>query len=195
MTSSFSFVPSDSTSYIPKHILTTERLQVRELDATIDPPFIYTLLNTDTWLKHIGQRNINNLEDAKNYIINGPQKSYQEHGFGLWLIQLKQQTNEQNDSNAAIDTYISIGIAGILSRPGIVNPDIGYALLPEYTGQGYAEECCKAIMSYGHEALKISKIIGITSESNPRSQKLLEKIGMKHTNMIEMNNIQYMLFE
>ena len=86
-----------------EYIVVTERLNIRELKIDKDEEFIFQLLNETSWLKFIGNRNINNLEDAKNYILNGPIASYKEHGFGLFLVELKE-TNE------------SIGICGLLKR-------------------------------------------------------------------------------
>lgn len=80
----------------------TERLIFRELILD-DAGFIFELLNTEGWLKYIGDRNIKTVEDAKNYIVNGPLASYQKNGFGLWLV-IEKATNT------------SIGLCGLLQR-------------------------------------------------------------------------------
>ncbi len=98
-----------------------------------DSQFIFELLNSPTWLKYIGDRDIKNLDDAQNYIINGPIKSYEIHGFGLYKVALKN-----NDT--------PIGICGLLKREGLEDNDIGFAFLPEYEEKGYAYESAKAIL-------------------------------------------------
>ena len=65
-------------------ILQTERLILRKLDES-DSAFIIELLNSPGWLKFIGDRNVRTTEEAENYILNGPVKSFKEHGFGLAL--------------------------------------------------------------------------------------------------------------
>ncbi|MGB5850101.1 MAG: hypothetical protein WBH40_16555, partial [Ignavibacteriaceae bacterium] len=63
-------------------ILETERLVLQELSID-DAEFILTLLNTPAWLEYIGDKNVRTIEDAVNYLENGPIKSYKENGFGL----------------------------------------------------------------------------------------------------------------
>jgi hypothetical protein len=46
---------------------------------------------------------IHSLDDAGTYLLNGPLKSYKDHGFGLCLVQLREDG-------------IPIGIAGLLKR-------------------------------------------------------------------------------
>ncbi len=146
-------------------IIETERLILCQLTPS-DAEFIYELLNTPTWIKYIGDRGIKNIEDAQNYIINGPAKSYQDDGFGLWLTKLK--TDET-----------PIGICGLLKRETLEDIDIGFAFLPEYTGQGYAFEAASATLNYGYTNLNLKRIVAITIKENLHSIKLLEKIGLR----------------
>ena len=72
------------------YLLKTDRLQLRELTHE-DAPFIMELVNTPGWLKYIGDRNIKTIEQAINYLDNGPIKSYQENSFGLWMVELIEE--------------------------------------------------------------------------------------------------------
>ena len=105
-------------------ILATERLFLREFN-TGDAGFILELLNNPSWIKYIGDKNIRHVNDAQNYILNGPIKSYQTHGFGLYLVAVKEKEKP-------------IGMCGLIKRDGLENVDIGFALMPEYAGNGYA---------------------------------------------------------
>ena len=66
----------------------SERLFLRPLTLE-DDEFILQLLNTDGFIKYIGDRNVKTIEQAKNYLMNGPLKSYETNGFGLSLVELK----------------------------------------------------------------------------------------------------------
>ncbi|MGZ9235204.1 MAG: GNAT family N-acetyltransferase, partial [Anaerolineales bacterium] len=70
-------------------VLETERLILRQFTED-DAEFIFELLNDPSWIQNIGDRNIRTLEDARSYIVNGPVKSYEKNGFGLWLVVLKE---------------------------------------------------------------------------------------------------------
>jgi len=54
-----------------KITLETERLILREFSLS-DVEFILQLLNTATWLKFIGDKNVYSNEDAAHYLTNGP---------------------------------------------------------------------------------------------------------------------------
>lgn len=143
----------------------TERLILAELSKE-DSPFILELLNTPSWIRYIGDRNIRTLQDATDYILNGPQKSYEENGFGLFLVKIKNED-------------LPIGICGLIKRDYLNNPDIGFAFLPQYEGKGYAEEAAKSTLLYAKEIHQINNVSAITIKENTRSIKLLEKIGMQ----------------
>jgi len=146
-------------------ILQTERLILCQLTLT-DTPFIIELLNTKGWLKYIGDRNVKTAEQARQYLINGPLKSYADNGFGLYLVMLKS-------------SHTPIGLCGLIKRTYLPNPDIGYAFLPAYAGSGYAVEIATAVIQFAFKELKLEKILAITLPENERSVKLLLKLGMQ----------------
>lgn len=148
-------------------IIETERLFLQKLRED-DASFIFELLNTPTWIKNIGDRNIRTLQDAENYIQNSFRKSYQENGFGLYKMVVKSSNK-------------SIGICGLVNRPTLPNVDIGFALLPDFERQGYAYEAAQATMDFAKTELSLKTILGITHSENLASRRLLEKIGLQHT--------------
>lgn len=142
----------------------TKRLRIREFQES-DCPFILQLTNSPKWIKYIGDRNIKNVDDAVNYLQNGPFKSYKKFGFGLWMVELKASKTP-------------IGMCGLLKRDELDDVDIGFALLPSYFGNGYAYEMAKATLDYGHSHLGIERIIAICHPKNEASIHLLRKIGL-----------------
>jgi RimJ/RimL family protein N-acetyltransferase len=163
-------------------ICETERLIICQLTVH-DAPFVFTLLNTPTWIKFIGDRGIKNIDEARNYLLNGPIASYKRLGFGLFLVKIKQGD-------------ISIGMSGLIKRDGLDNIDVGFALHPDYTGKGYAFESTSAVMNYARETLKLKTIDAITTEDNAHSIALLKKIGLQYKKMVTLpgNQKEYMLF-
>jgi RimJ/RimL family protein N-acetyltransferase len=147
-------------------ILETERLRLREFNLK-DAAFIVELLNSPGWLKYIGDRRVKNQEQAKNYLIDGPLKSYAENGYGLSMVEKKKDNKP-------------IGMCGIIKRNTLENPDIGFAFLPEFSGKGYAIEIAEATLRHAKEKLNISKVSAITMPGNSNSIKLLEKLDLKY---------------
>lgn len=154
-------------------ILETERLVLQELSID-DAEFILTLLNTPAWLEYIGDKNVRTIEDAVNYLENGPIKSYKENGFGLWLILLKNSSTP-------------IGMCGLVKRESLDDIDIGFALLPEYSKLGYGYEIAQATVTYANQVLRIDKIVAITDSNNIPSIKLLNKLGLQFEKTLNLS--------
>ncbi|MGH9768025.1 MAG: GNAT family N-acetyltransferase [Blastocatellia bacterium] len=155
-------------------VLETDRLNLRWL-STDDAEFILELLNEPSFLRFIGDKGVRTLEDARNYILNGPVDMYNRLGFGLYLTELK-------------DGGVPIGICGLIKRDALEDVDIGFAFLPRFWGRGYAYESASAVMSYGKDVLGLNRIVAITSPDNYASAKLLEKLGLKFERMVRLSD-------
>lgn len=153
-------------------IAETERLLLRELTVE-DAPFIFGLVNEPAWLKFIGDKGVRTLEDAENYIINGPLKSYAANGFGLWIVELKEQ-------------HMPIGMCGLIKRDALEHVDIGFAFLAVHNGNGYGYEAAAAVLGYAKNTMGVKHILAITNQDNVRSIRLLEKLGLKFERLITM---------
>lgn len=154
-------------------ILSTSRLTLREMTAS-DAPVILALLNDPAFIRYIGDRNVRTEADAREYIAGGPAASYASFGFGLWLAVLKEEE-------------VPIGICGLLRRPILDDVDIGFALLPEYRGAGYAFEAARAVVDYARSALRLPRLVAITSAENEISGRLLEKLGLSFERMAKVH--------
>ena len=146
-------------------VLETERLSLRPITVD-DAEFILALLNEPSFLRYIGDKQVRNLEDARQYILNGPVASYQRHGLGLLLAGLRESRTP-------------IGMCGLLKRDELPEPDIGFALMPDFWNKGFAFEAAAAVLQDAHDRLKLQRILAITSLDNDPSIKLLERLGFK----------------
>jgi RimJ/RimL family protein N-acetyltransferase len=152
-------------------IVETARLRLRRL-STADAPFMLELLNQPSFIRNIGDRGVRTLNDAVAYLENGPIASYERHGFGLFLVELKSDGTP-------------IGVCGILRREELPEADIGFSLLPEYWSQGFAWEAAAAVQDYARATLGLRRMVAITSPDNEPSAKLLGKLGFRFERMIE----------
>lgn len=153
-------------------LIETERLTLRQLTLT-DAPFIFTLLREPSFKENIADKNIQTHEDAEKYIQTVPMKTYETYDFGLYLTTLK-------------DRSIPIGICGLVKRDSLDAPDIGFAFLSQYFGNGYATEAASAAIEYERKKHKLPRILAITSLTNNASARVLEKIGFTFHSLIEI---------
>jgi [ribosomal protein S5]-alanine N-acetyltransferase len=162
-------VPENRTS-----VLETSRLRLRHLSSA-DAPFILELLNDPGFIQNIGDRGVRTLEQAERYIQTGPGASYQQHGFGLDLVESKQ-------------TGTALGICGLLRRDCHQDVEIGFAFLPAARGQRFALESAQAVVEFGFRSLKLPRIVAITAPDNQASIRVLEKLGLRFERMVPWIN-------
>lgn len=144
-------------------VIVTPRLVLRRF-VEDDAPFVLELLNEDGFLRHIGDRGVRTLEQARAYVRDGPQASYARHGHGLWCV---VRTGDR----------AAIGMSGLLRRDALDAPDLGYAFLASSWGNGYAIEAAAAVVGYARDPLHVERVLAIVSPGNDRSIHLLARLG------------------
>ena len=144
----------------------TPRLKIRWLEID-DAEFIYTLVNDPMWIRYIGDKNVSNLEDAISYLETGPLEMYQNLGFGLNHVSLKQEGTP-------------IGICGLLKRETLDDVEIGFALLPGFRKQGFAYEAATAVLDNGRKEHELSRVLAILTADKEASGKLLARLGFEY---------------
>jgi len=129
-------------------------------------------MNTPSWLKYIGDRNIKSVKDAENHLKSGILKSYKESGYGFYKVTQKVEPDK------------AIGIVGLVKRKELEHTDIGFGFLPDYEGKGFGYESSLAIMDLAKNKFKLNKICAITNPNNKSSIHLLEKLGLSYQKRI-----------
>lgn len=92
-----------------------------------------------------------------------------EHGFGLWAVELP--------GGAPF-----VGFIGLM-KPSFQAPftpcvEVGWRLATDQWGKGYATEGARAALAYGFETLGLHEIVSMTVQSNVRSWRVMERLGM-----------------
>jgi [ribosomal protein S5]-alanine N-acetyltransferase len=156
--------------------LETIRLELSPLELS-DSAFIFDLLNTENWIRFIGNRNINSDEDAVNYI----QKIRDNADARYKVVRLK-------------DVSTPIGVITFIKRHYLDHWDIGFAFLPEFAKKGNAFEATKAVLDGIKEDKSHAFILATTLKDNVNSINLLEKLGLKYERDMLIGDDDLMLF-
>ncbi len=143
-------------------LIETARLRLRPFTLG-DAPFIVALVNDPDWLRHIGDKGVRTLDDARRYLAEGPLASYERHGFGLLAV-------EEKDGG-------TVGMCGVLKRDTLPDPDVGFAFLPAFRRRGYAREALQGVVADAALRLGLARLLAITSPGNAASIALLESVG------------------
>ena len=160
----------------------TSRLYLKPTNLE-DADFLLELLNTPKWISYIGDRNVKSTEDATIYIENNILPQYSKMGYGNYTVILKESNTK-------------IGSCGLYDRKGIDGLDIGFAFLPQYEKMGYAFESANALKTAAFTIFGISKLNAITTLQNSSSQQLLERLGLRFKEIINLpgDNERLMLY-
>ena len=153
-------------------ICETERLRVCRFSLD-DAAFILRLLNEPSFIRHIADKGVRTLDDARAYLRNGPLASVEKHGFGLNCVELKESGE-------------AIGMCGLIQRDGFDDVDVGYALLPAFCGHGYATEATRAVLDSAVREHGLQRVIAVVNPDNVDSSRMLEKLGFHFEKMVKL---------
>lgn len=144
----------------------TDRLALKKVTIE-DHVFLLQLLNTAGWLRFIGDKNVHSEEDAMAYI----QLINDRKDFTYLVARLKADNKP-------------VGVVSFIKRDYLEHFDIGFALLPEFCGHGYAFEAAKEVLSIKARQPEHQIIVATVMAQNNSSIGLLVKLGFQYVKEI-----------
>jgi ribosomal-protein-alanine N-acetyltransferase len=144
--------------------LRTERLLLRRWRAADREPFAE--LNADpAVMEHFAHRPTRAESDD---LVDRIEATFDRDGFGLWAVEVE-------DGRFA-------GFAGLWPTPPALpfSPaiEVGWRLATHAWGRGVATEAARAALADGAERLGITDVVSMTTTTNLRSQRVMQKLGM-----------------
>lgn len=135
-----------------------------------DAHWIYDLQQDPDWIRFIGNHGVHTIADAKRYIeLIGDHKK--RWGYGLWVAEM-------------LTTGQPVGMCGLLTRHIFRCPDLGFALLRTYRGQGFGTEAGQAVLAQASAPYHFDFVTGMAHKHNVRSLRLLKRLGFQHRGTI-----------
>lgn len=144
-------------------VLETERLRLREL-ALGDLDALHEILSDPVGMQHYPKPF--DREMTRKW-IEWNLRNYFEHGFGLWAVVQKRNGHLIGDCGLTIQQVDGVG-----------EPEIGYHILKDFWGHGFATESAAACRDYAFDILKKDRIISWMTPDNTASRRVAEKVGM-----------------
>ena len=145
-------------------VLETSRLTLRRFTQA-DAQLLLQLNSNPEVLKYLHEPLLKTEEQAL-HVINTIIFPQYKNNLGRWAIHLK--TNNQ-----------FIGWCGLKYLSESNEIDLGYRLMQQYWGNGYAFEAAKHTVDYGFNQLHLNTIVGRAHIENTASLKILQKVGMQ----------------
>lgn len=148
-----------------KHEINTERLVL--IPFRINDFELFHRLNIDPYIRKFMWDDEEITLDTSKEIMQKNESHFEMDNFGIWKVILKE-----------VDEII--GYTGLWYFFDEEQPQIIYALLHQFTKQGYAHEFSSEIVRYSFQTLDFKYLIAATDESHIESQKVAKRLGMKY---------------
>jgi ribosomal-protein-alanine N-acetyltransferase len=146
--------------------LVTERLRLRP--ATLDDLDAWLALSRDAEEVWFGEAR-SNLDDARARLLWHMARQ-EEHGFSSWAVELRASGQV-------------IGAAGLGYLADSEEIEVGYRVLKEHWGNGYATEAASAAIGFGFDELGLERIVAVALPTNRASRRVMENCGMTFVGM------------
>lgn len=109
-------------------------------------------------------------------------EGWQARGFGFWAVTIKEENTV-------------IGYCGYMLLDGTPEIELAYGIARAHWGKGFATEAARAGLRYGIEEMKLDRIVAVVNPQNVSSQRVLEKLGMRHTRNAHHYDADLMYYE
>jgi RimJ/RimL family protein N-acetyltransferase len=152
---------------VPYPVLTTERLILRPWrDEDLAP---FAAMNADPEvMRHFPSPLSRAESDA---MVGRIRLHFATRGFGLWAVEIPDVT--------AFAGFIGLSVPRF-EAPFMPCVEIGWRLVPDCWGKGYATEGAKTALQFGFGTLKLPEIVSFTVVANQPSRRVMERLGMRH---------------
>jgi RimJ/RimL family protein N-acetyltransferase len=151
--------------------LTTDRLILRELQDT-DWRAIYDYVSNPIVMQYRLNR-VKTIEQVKTFIANANVITSDQPRYHYDLA-IVLRSNQQLIGNCELH----IENFHHASNFDHSQARIGYAIHPDYWGQGYATETVRQLLGFGFGNLNLHRIYAPVTPANTASARVLEKVGM-----------------
>jgi RimJ/RimL family protein N-acetyltransferase len=143
--------------------LETERLRFRQWRESDFPTY-------ETWctrmeiMRYLGGKTFDQIQAWRHlaYQIG----HWQMLGYGYYAVEEKA-------------TGALIGRVGYTNHPGWPDFELGWTIIPEHQGKGYATEAARMLLAYAFDELDRQHVVSLIHPDNAPSRRVAEKLGEK----------------
>jgi len=160
-------------------IFQTERLYVRRFDLTDEENF-FRLNSDQDVMRYI--RKVKDREESRHFLLQNIDAYAKSPMTGRWAVHEKEGD-------------LFVGTFAIIPLENTSYWQVGYALLKDYWGRGYATELTQTGVEFAFRNLMVSRLAAVTEISNDASRHVLAKTGFKQLDNFIQDGKELCLFE
>ncbi|MEO8623090.1 MAG: GNAT family N-acetyltransferase [bacterium] len=169
-------VPSAIVHAAPE--LETERLRLRMLRETDFPTYETWCANMDIQ-RYLGGKTMNRVEAWRHlaYMVG----HWAFRGYGYYAAEEKS-------------TGRLVGRVGYTNSAGWPGFELGWTIVPEFQGRGYATEAAQLLLQYAFDALDQPHVISLIHPDNTPSRRVAEKLGQSIEGETDVLNMPVLIY-
>jgi len=157
--------------------LYTDRLCLRA-PTPRDAEALYDLFADAEVMQGLGKEPVSVVEDVRAMIEEGMIGGWRTDGLGAFIL-VTTGTDRQVVGQAGLMIFDTRGWtpSTYASAGSHAQPELGWALMQEHWGRGYATEAAAAIRDWAWECRHIARLVSLIAPDNVRSQRVAERLG------------------
>jgi RimJ/RimL family protein N-acetyltransferase len=159
----------------------TDRLVLRPFKD--DDVLLMQRLDSDgEVVRYLGNGQIKSSEESAKNLVK-ILKDYQTYGLGLFAVYEK-------------GTQQFVGRSGLIPWliDGVLTWEIGYSLIRDAWGKGYASELAQTLAKWAPANLGVSHVISLIHPQNRASIHVAKKIGMSFSKTIRLGELELAVY-
>jgi len=159
-------------------VLQTKRLMLREYNSA-DFDALFEILSDSETMRHCPEPFD---EEMTRKWIEKNIKRYEEYGFGLWAVILKETGEFIGDCGLTVQNI-----------DGELLPEIGYHIHKKYWRQGFGSEAARAVRDWSFENTEYDCLYSYMKYTNSASYATAMAVGMRKIKEYadEKNGVSY----
>jgi len=149
-------------------VIKTPRLHLRQWREEDLPAF--AAMNADEQVMEFLPKVLSRAES--DALAGRIREHFDRHGFGLWAVEVV--------GSAEFVGFVGLSIPRFQAHftPCV---EVGWRLVYELWGMGYATEGARAAIDFGFTELQLDEIVSFTVPENLRSRRVMDRLGMTHS--------------
>ncbi len=105
---------------------------------------------------------------------------WERHGFGRWVL----RAGTQPIGTVKLAEWLALG------RPEV---ELGYALLPEFWGYGYATEAGAGVLEHARATLDLTEVVAFALPENQPSLAVIHRLGFRQEQRLLLKGRDHIL--
>jgi RimJ/RimL family protein N-acetyltransferase len=156
-------------------VFSTERFLARQWDPENDAAGAFAMYGDPDVVRYIGNRLVSDVDDQRERLLALKDRWASFGGrYGSWPV-FERSTGEL--VGTALLKPLPLSGANLTTLSADI--EVGWHVAKRHWGRGIATEMGRALLQRGFEVLDLELLHAVVDPSNPASQRVAEKIGMR----------------